>query len=502
MNIGLRQLDKNELELRLEELLLMESDWTGAGETLWQREHFLKELPDKFDLSLIAYSGDEVAGYLVGSSADERTAKLNKILTSQKYRGQGIGSRLWSNFLENLRLREFERLEFKVLPDNENAIRLYDKKGCIFDGMTLGTDDKERHNVYYTIQTSLIPPSSLTINEDEVNAAVETISSRNIGKGKKVQQLTETISEHTGKNYAVATNSGANALFISLRSLGIEEGSEVILPSYLCGSVLHAVDMSRASPVFADINEDEFNISYEDVLKKVNENTQAIIVPNLFGKVAKDIEKIKSTGIPIIEDCAQSLGAHYRGKPAGSFGDISIFSLHPTKMAASPSGGLAVTNDEDLNYKMQDLLKNDNREVWDEAYSMNMNDLSAAIALSQFSKIPDFIERRREIAQYYHHILSDYDVIHPLNDEGDAFFRYVLRSKDSREIIENLNSRGIQSRKPVFKPLHQYMGLNDNEFPKSTKVYEEAFYLPIYPTLTHEQARDIAGSLKNWRYEQ
>lgn len=501
-NLYLHKLSRDALREKTQELLQLEPYWTSAGESLWDEESLFLEVPGKFDMSFYAEMEGKIVGYLIGSEYDYMTGKLNKIVVHPDLRGNGVGGKLWDSLLDECRKREFKKLEFRVLPENLDAINLYRKKGCIFDGMTNGTDGKTRHNVHYFFKTrETIPHSRLTIDENDIDAVLRQVLSRQYANGPVSEKLVSWIGNPIQKFYGVATNSGANAIFISLRAAGIGTDHEVILPSYVCGSVLHAIETAGAKPVFSDIQESGFCISYDDVREKVNEKTRAIIVPHLFGRFAEDIEKIKSLEKLVIEDCAHSLGTECEGIRAGRIGDISIYSFYPTKMAASFSGGLALTNDEMIAKKMQSLLQTDKREKWGEAYSMRMDDVTAALALSQVKKVSQFADSRKKIAEEFTKFLHRSDFFLPRMNEGGVFFRYVIRHPEAEKIIANLNLRGIGATRPIFMPLHRYYGISDSLFPNSTRTYNEAISLPIYPKLTRGELGEIVGSLLNWRYE-
>ncbi len=493
-------LDREQLANRVEEFLELERYWTDVGETVWNRDSLFKELPKKFDLSVFAQIEGKVVGYLVGSEIKEGVGKINKILTHGKYRGCGIATGLWRKFLNNCRNNGFSKLEFRVLNDNYDAISFYKHKGNLFHGETIGTDKRTRYDIHYIFNAvERIPHSRPTTDESDVIAITAPIKERFLSSGRRTEELVSVMCNYSGKKYGVAANSGSNAIFLALKALGAE-GKEVILPSYLCGSVLHGIENANSMPVFADIDMD-FNLSPEDVRKKINASTKAIIVPHMFGKVAQGLEEIAGFGIPVIEDCAQALGAKYRGSNIGASGDVSVFSFYPTKMLASAGGGIALTDDETLFMRMKDMAMNDNRPQWGEAYSMGMSDVSSAVVLNQFRSLGSFIQRRNEIAKMYGKFLDIPGITLPQSESGDIFFRYALRHEDADSVLDSLNRRGIDARRPVYSPLHRYHNISDSEFPGTVDAYRQAVSLPIYPSLSDKQVIEVAGAVLNWREE-
>ncbi len=296
MAVELQTLDKNAIQRRISQLLEIEPDWTSAGETEWKEEHFKLDLPEKFSLSQIATQNGDLLGYFIASK-DKNSAKLHKILTPKEYRGRGIGTQLWNGLLKNCRNQNLSSLEFKVLTDNTNAINLYEKQGCVFTGVTLGNDGKLRHNVKYVFKAEQEIPHSMPMTDSEDRyALLDVMRSNRLATGKEKETLISLVSELSDKKYGVALNSGANALFIALRALKVS-GKRVILPSYVCGSVLHAVQNAGAIPVLADLDKTEFTPSLDNIINKITKDTRAIILPHLFGRTNPETEVLRETNI-------------------------------------------------------------------------------------------------------------------------------------------------------------------------------------------------------------
>ena len=201
--------------------------------------------------------------------------------------------------------------------------------------------------------------------EDE-DAVVNQIASLMHGTGARVEEFEQKMRELIGRRYSRATTSGTTALHISLLALGVGEGDEIIIPSYVCQSVMNAVNYTRAKPILVDIDDSEnkgYNISVKTIKTKVTKRTKAIIVPHMFGFPA-EIDKIKKEfpSVKVIEDCAQSLGGRYKEKMLGGFGDLSIFSFYATKMISTGHGGMILTDSEEIKKRIDDLMKYDKRD--------------------------------------------------------------------------------------------------------------------------------------------
>jgi dTDP-4-amino-4,6-dideoxygalactose transaminase/ribosomal protein S18 acetylase RimI-like enzyme len=492
----LQTLDRESIEGLIPPMMRLEGAWRNAGETLWDNESFRKPLPGKFSgLTIAAVEDDQIAGYIVGSQQDS-VARIHKIVVDAELRRKGVGSLLWDQFLKACRTSNVKRLEFRVLTDNKPAINFYKRKGCVIYDSVEGADGKVRHNVEYVLRADKkIPHSKLALGEEAIDALISAVYSGNLTTGEIVRGVETETSALLGKAYGVAANSGGAALFLLLSAMGAS-GKEVVLPSYVCGAVLSAVENCGAIPVFADIDED-YNLSGRDVKEKLNKKTCAVILPHMFGKPA-DLGSFLNLGVPIIEDCAHAIGGNYDGKPLGSFGYGAITSFYSTKNIPCSRGGLAAVNDSSVYEIMKDMLNGDRRGNWQGNYPLQFDDLRASVVLSQIPKLPEAIRRREKIAQDYNCFLGEKFFL-PQNQ--GTFFRYVVQNERAPEIIDCAKRRGVSAERPVFMPLHRYKGLSDFYFPKTSGAYQTAISVPINPSMSDEQVRECAGILLNWESE-
>jgi len=321
--------------------------------------------------------------------------------------------------------------------------------------------------------------------------------SSQIALGEIAGDFEKKLAGYIGTAGAVSTNSGISALHLGLLALGIKENDQVILPSYVCASVLNAIDYTGAKPVLADIDYETFNISVKDTKRKLTKSTRAIIIPHMFG-LACDIEEFLKLGVPVIEDCAQSLGARYKNRLTGSFGHLSVFSFYATKMITTGYGGMVASNSRKILDKIRDLNGPDKKKDYKVRYSYKMSDLEAALGISQLERVDYFIKERKEIANAYNSALSCYDVILPddKNDTNRIFYRYVIKSKKAAVIRRHFRKNGIEDISPVFKPLHRYLNMDYRDFLNTERVYRDAVSLPIYPALKNTEFLKIINVLK------
>jgi perosamine synthetase len=345
---------------------------------------------------------------------------------------------------------------------------------------------------YLRLFVKVIAHSKPLIDDFDVLAVATQVESGMHSNGERVREFEDNVKKYIGVKHAKAVNSGTSALHLALLSLGVGKSDEVIIPSYVCMSVLSVVEQVEAKPVLVDVGED-MNISVGDI--KLSNKTKAIIVPHMFG-VPADIDKIISLGVPVIEDCALSLGAEYRGKKVGCFGSIGVFSFKATKMISTGHGGMIVTNSSEIKEKIDDLMEYDKREEYVKTFNYHMTDIQAALGISQLEKIDKFISRRREIGERYDKTFRDLIEIGK-REEGSFPYRYIiqLKSSEERERLEKeLSLKGISVSRPIFKPLHNYLGLVG--FENCEKIHEEALSIPIYPALTDDEVDKVVEGVK------
>lgn len=337
-----------------------------------------------------------------------------------------------------------------------------------------------------------------TINNSDIKAVSGVLKSAYIASGDAAREFEKRFAKFIKVNSATATNSGTSALHLALLALKVKAHDEVIIPSFVCSSVLDAVLYLGAEPKIIDIDPSDFNLSLKDTKRKINRSTKAIILPHLFGKPA-DIEGFLGLGIPIIENCSHSLGARYEGRPVGSFGDISIFSFYATKVITTGYGGMVCSKDKDLIDGIKNLIEVDERDNYTMRFNYKMSDLAASLGISQLERLKGFIARRQEIAKSYNKNLKSKNILLPADKEKNhIYFRYVIRIKANlNKIIEALNKKGIEAKRPVFKPLHHYLGLNRRQFPNTETVFNSALSLPIYPSLKKGEAEFIVETLNS-----
>ena len=356
-----------------------------------------------------------------------------------------------------------------------------------------------------------------TIEKDDIESMISAASEKEISYGKLTRVFEDEFAHYLGLKGGVATNSGTSALHLALRALDVKSGDEVIVPSYTCISLLHSIHYVHATPIFVDINFNvehmDYNMDMEEVFNKITKNTKAIIVPHLFGSPA-EIDKLTNLEISVIEDATQCVGSVYKNHPIGSFGTISAFSFHESKVLACGEGGMILTNSKDLLDQIKYLadyaseqpdlrLKKDKKYPYEERYNYKMDGINAALGLSQLRKIKEFVKRRKEIAKIYtdeFHHLNGIELPDP-SYEPNIFFRYMVNLKERHpiDILNFLLRKRIEGGRGVYPPLHYYEQnqSNNRKYPTIEYALNHLVSIPLYPSLTESEVMYIIKCFKD-----
>ncbi len=344
----------------------------------------------------------------------------------------------------------------------------------------------------------MIPHSRPTLGDAELAAVEEVVRSGQLALGPKVGQFERRFARAIGMPDAVAVNSGTSGLHLALCALGIGPGDEVLMPSYVCSALLYAVSYVGAVPVVVDSLPDHVHMNAEAAMEKISKKTKAVILVHLFGDVT-GTKEWRGSGLRIIEDGTQSLGNKGPDGVVGSLGDLSVFSFYATKMMTTGEGGMIGVRDPGLARTLRDTREYDEKKGFRARYNYKMTDLAAAMGLAQLAQLPSFIDRRRQIASQYNHVLrARSSVPKPCNQDDSIYYRYVLASgQDVEEWMSHFTSKGIACKRPVFEPLHRVGRLADEQFPCATLHYRQNISLPIYPSLTEAEIETISAALTN-----
>ena len=338
-----------------------------------------------------------------------------------------------------------------------------------------------------------IPHSRPSLGREEKKACARVLDSLHIAQGPRVEEFEHSFARSAGRKYGVAVSSGTAALAMVLKALQLGHGRQVLIPSYTCAALLHALDFTGARAVLADISAEDMNLCAVSARQNKTRKTAAMIVPHMFGRTA-DMRALARLGFPLIEDGTQALGAQAFKKPVGSFGEAGIFSFYATKMMTTGEGGMIVTDSAKLAAGLRDMRDYDKKNDYGFRMNFKMTDLAAALGLEQLKKLPGFVLQRQETAGVYDAAFKNTPLFIPAcsRERPSVYFRYVLRVPGgAAALLRHLNRQGIEAKSPVFKPLHSYAGFSDRHFPETARALREACSLPIYPGLSAAKARSV-----------
>jgi len=342
----------------------------------------------------------------------------------------------------------------------------------------------------------VIPHSRPSITEEDIKAVSSVLGSGQIAQGPVVSEFEQKFSAYIGKKSAAAVSSGTAALHLALMAMGVEEDDEVIIPSFVCTAVLNAVIQAGARPVVVDIDPLTYNISVDAAKGAISNRTRAIIIPHMFGYPA-EIDQLSGLGIPLIEDCAQSVGASFKGKKAGSFGLVSVFSFYATKVLTTGEGGMVVSDSEDLISRVKELREYDQKKEYELCFNYKMTDIQAALGLSQLSFLEELLDRREKIASRYFKEFQGCPFSLPIRKEGreHIYYRFVVKtSEDASPYLERLQQRKVMGQRPVFIPLHVCLGLAG--FSRTMEAWQRTVSIPLFPSLTENEVEKIIAVVR------
>lgn len=318
--------------------------------------------------------------------------------------------------------------------------------------------------------------------------------------------------------YAVAVNSGTSAIEIALRSAGVRKGHEVIVPTNTFSATAAVVVLIGAKPVFADIDAKSLCIDLENVTRHLTNKTKAVIAVHIGGLICPEITTIKETcedhNILLIEDAAHAQGSLLDKKPAGSFGAGGCFSFYPTKVMTTGEGGMITTDDPELAQKAI-ILRDQGKESFNSniiveiGSNWRMNEISAAIGLTQLHRLPEFIRQRNEIANHFTKELSNIRGLKPLEVPKNAlsnYYKYVafLTPEITRDTFkQGLREKGVKLSGEVYwPPLHmqpiykRLLKVKEGDFPAAEKACKTMICLPIYSQMTLGEAEYVTDKIK------
>ncbi|MFX0135265.1 MAG: DegT/DnrJ/EryC1/StrS family aminotransferase [Candidatus Hodarchaeota archaeon] len=351
--------------------------------------------------------------------------------------------------------------------------------------------------------------------KNEINDVIAKVISKSafIG-GPFVNSFETAFANFCNVKHCIGVGNGTDALFISLKTLNIGNGDEVITAANSFIATAEAITMSGAKVVFVDINPQTYNIDIEKIEDKITTKTKAIIPVHLFGQPADMdpiLELAKKYNLKIIEDAAQAHGAVYKGRQIGSIGNMACFSFYPGKnLGAYGDAGTIVTNDNELAEKARMIANHGRTDKYNheiEGVNSRLDGLQAAILEVKLRHLQDWTDRRRKNAYLYNKHLKDTELVTPVEIDNvkSVYHLYVVRVKNNtrQRLQEHLKSKGISTgiHYPIALPnlkAYSYLNYRENDFPEATNASQEILSLPMFPELEENQIQYITETIKKF----
>jgi perosamine synthetase len=360
---------------------------------------------------------------------------------------------------------------------------------------------------------SRITMSAPDIDEGDESAIRAALRSGVLGLGPFAEELEHLAAEVAGVAHGIAVSSGTAALHLLVRAMGVGRGDEVLVPSFTFAASANAFIYEGAVPVFVDIEPDTYNLDPAELIARRTPRTKAAMVVDVFGHPADwDAIGPAAEGLILIDDCCEAIGATHRGTPLGSFGAGGCFAFYPNKQMTTGEGGMVVTDDDSLAALCRSLRNQGRGEMgsWLQherlGFNYRMDELSAALGVSQIHRLNEFLTKRAKVAQMYTERLVAFDWLRPpivKQHVRMSWFVYVITLSadvDRDAIVESLASQGIPTR-TYFPPLHlqpyirERYATREGMLPITEDISRRTLALPFHNSLNEEEVERVVQAL-------
>ena len=364
------------------------------------------------------------------------------------------------------------------------------------------------------------------ISSEDKKIVNKTLAQSMLTLGPRLEKFEADFCKYSQAKYAIAVSNCTAALHLSLKALGIKKDDEVIVPDLTFVADANAVLACNANPVIVDINKENFFLSIPNIKKNITKKTKAIIPVHIYGQVC-NIDEIldvaRDNNLNVIEDCAHAIGTFHNSKHVGNLGNTGCFSFYPTKNITTAEGGMVITNSKKIAEKIRQLrshgmtksLKSrySSKYPWifdivEPGYNYRMDEIRAALGITQLNRIKKINELRKNASFYYHKNLQNIPgIILPdmVNDKSHSYHLYTIRVTKSfklsrNQLFKKLKDNGIRTT-VYWMPIHEYTAFR--KFAKSSniintaKIYDQILALPLFPNISKKHQDSVIKVIKS-----
>jgi len=366
--------------------------------------------------------------------------------------------------------------------------------------------------VVQDVRKARIPLAKPVYNKEMEKAAIDALLNERFVLGESVYKFEEEFAKYCGVDYAVSTNSGTAALHLALVALGVNRGHRVVTSPASFVATANAVVHAGATPVFADIALQTYNLDFEQLRQKITSETKGVIPVHLYGypcEMDAIVEVARRHGLSVIEDACQAHGAVYKGRRVGNLGDVACFSFYSSKnLTVAGDGGMLVTDYEEVAREVAKLRDcgRVSKYVHDViGYTSRLNTVNAAVGRVQLKHLDEWNDRRRKIAALYDRLLSDMgELVLPPSGGSEVepvYHLYVIRLKHRDKLKKWLEENGVGCGIHYVLPIHlqpiykQLYGFHGGEYPKSEELCRTCLSIPMHPHLTLDEIRYVSEKI-------
>lgn len=361
----------------------------------------------------------------------------------------------------------------------------------------------------------MIKVNSPHITESDIQAVLNVLRSGNLAAGEYVRMFEEAFAKYLGVKHVLTVSNGTIALYLALRALGIRPGDEVVVPDFTFAATATTVALAGGRVVPSDIELETYTIDVEGLEKRLSDKTKAIVAVHLYGHpadMAPLVRLAEETGTYVIEDCAQSHGAEYKGVKTGSIGSVSAFSFYATKNLTMGEGGAVATDDESIAEYVELQRNHGQREKYLHSvigWNFRITDMQAALGYSQLLRLDEMNERRRAIAKIYDDELSRVELLRTPVEKPYAkhvYHQYTVWVNGTGvrdRLADYLRSRGVQTSVHYPIPIHQQPALRGHvilrgELVNSVEASKHVLSLPMHPGLKDEEVLSVTRLIREF----